>query len=65
VKGLDAALRAAHRARDSARLVGLCEQAAEGRAEAFWLTQAWVYALEAGDPRAEVLAGRLRALGAE
>jgi hypothetical protein len=65
VTGLDAALRAAHRDGDGARLVGLCEQAARGPAEAFWLTQAWVYALEAADPRAEALRARLRALGAE
>ena len=63
--GLDAALRAAHRDRDGARLIGLCERAATGPAEAFWLTQAWVYALEAGDARAEALQSRLRRLGAE
>ena len=63
--GLDADLRAAHRDRDSTALVGLCEQAATGSSEAFWLTQAWVYALEAGDARGEALRQRLRALSAE
>lgn len=65
MSGLDAALQAAHRAHDNIALVGLCERAAHGPARAFWLTQAWVYALEAGDPRAEVLWFELRALGAE
>ena len=63
---LDAALLAAHEAGDGARLIGLYAQAAE-RADAparpFFLTQAWVHALEAGDRRAEALAAKLRAMG--
>jgi hypothetical protein len=64
----DAALAAAHAARDAARVVTIYEAAAAGRgidAAAFLLTQAWVYALEAGDRRATALQERLRALGAE
>ena len=63
---LDAALRAAHAAGDRAALIGLYEQAAEdaGPAAAFFLTQAWVFALEAGDGRAEALETRLRGMGA-
>jgi hypothetical protein len=65
VTGLDEELQAAHRHRDNAALIGLCQRAATGRAEAFWLTQAWVYALEADDVRANTLRQRLQALGAE
>jgi hypothetical protein len=65
VTWLDAAMRVAHRDGDVLALIGLCELAAEGPAEAFWLTQAWIHALEAGDARAEKLRGRLRAMGAE
>jgi hypothetical protein len=65
VSGLDTAMRQAHARGDARRLVGLCQRAATGRSEAFWLTQAWVYALETGDLRAEGLREGLRALGAE
>lgn len=65
MSALDTAMRRAHARGDAGRLVGLCEQAATGASEAFWLTQAWVYALEAGDRRATALQERLRALGAE
>jgi hypothetical protein len=67
---LDAALLAAHARGDRAALVGLYADAAEagaaGPAEAaFFLTQAFVFALEAGDPRAQVLKARLVSLGAD
>jgi hypothetical protein len=64
--GLDAALLAAHAAGDGRTLVGLYAKAAEtvpAPADAFFLTQAWVFALEAGDARATVLQARLQAMG--
>lgn len=39
--------------------------AAEGAAEAFYLTHAYVHALEAADPRAPALKAQLVALGAD
>lgn len=62
---LDAAMRAAHREGDAAALIGLCQAAALVQAEAFWLTQAWIHALDAGDDRATALQRRLTALGAQ
>lgn len=65
---LDAALIAAHDARDAERLVTLYAVAADrvsGRARAFFLTQAYVIALEKGDPRAAALRSRLVSEGAE
>lgn len=64
--GLDRALHDAHDAADCARLVGLYAMAAdraEDAARPFFLTQAWVHALEAGDARSEALAAELRRLG--
>ncbi|MEX3015637.1 hypothetical protein [Gymnodinialimonas hymeniacidonis] len=64
---LDAALLAAHEAGDRARLVTLYAEAADAnaQAEAFYLTHAYVFALEAGDARAPALRARLVALGAD
>lgn len=67
---LDADLLAAHAASDARALIGLYARAAK-RAEAggaddpaaFFRTQAWVFALEAGDPRAAALHAALRAAG--
>ncbi len=69
---LDAALLAAHAAGDRGRLIQGYEQAAD-LAEAagevdracFFLTQAWVFALEAGDARANGLKARLTGHGRE
>ena len=67
---LDQALLAAHAAADSPALVRLYTQAADqaeagGRTDAacFFLTQAFVFALEAGLPDAASLNRRLAALG--
>ncbi|MEM7724705.1 MAG: hypothetical protein AAF376_20450 [Pseudomonadota bacterium] len=65
---LDAALLAAHAAGDRAALISLYAQAAEasdGEASAFYLTHAYVFALEAGDGRASSLKDRLVAMGAD
>jgi hypothetical protein len=65
---LDAALLAAHAKADRPALIGLYAEAAEtatGTAAAFYLTHAFVFALEAGDARAPVLKARLVALGAD
>ena len=69
-KGLDAAMQAAHMAGDRRSLVDLYAQAAEARfaeqdvdAAYFYLTHARVWALEAGDPRAELLLARLASEG--
>lgn len=67
---LDAALLAAHAERDTARLVALYTEAAD-RSEArgdidaacFFLTHAYVFALEAGAPEAAALNRRLAARG--
>lgn len=71
-RDLDAALIAAHDAGDGARLVGLYTAAAEraereGRCDAagFFLTHAYVFALEAGHPAAGHLHARLKAAGRE
>ncbi|MCO6383933.1 hypothetical protein [Oceanicola sp. 502str15] len=60
---LDARLLAAHAARDGAALARLYAEAAEagGPGAGFYLTQAWVFALEAGLPEAEAYARRLKA----
>ena len=66
--GLDAGLLAAHASGDRAALVGLYARAADGEpgiARAFYLTHAYVFALEAGDPRAAALKAELIALGAD
>jgi hypothetical protein len=65
---LDAALLSAHAREDRAALIGLYGEAAEtsaGAAAAFYLTHAYVFALEAGDSRATVLKGRLVEIGAD
>lgn len=66
---LDADLRAAHAAKDTAQLIALYQQAATQAApaaERFFLTQAYVYALESGDTSsATALHQQLIALGCE
>ncbi|WP_299674815.1 hypothetical protein [uncultured Roseobacter sp.] len=66
---LDARLLAAHAADDRSALIALYAQAADEAAEedarAFYLTHAYVFALEAGSPQAEILRDRLVALGRE
>lgn len=65
---LDAALLAAHAAGDLHRLVTLYAEAAEQAppgAAGFFLTQAYILALDAGDARAAPLRARLVALGRE
>lgn len=68
MSNLDAQLVAAHAAGDPLTMVGLYGQAADEAApaaQAFFLTQAMVFALEAGDRRAEALRARLVAMGCE
>jgi hypothetical protein len=66
---LHAALLAAHAKNDRATLIGLytdaADVAAEPGARAFYLTHAYVFALEAADPRAAGLKARLVAEGAD
>lgn len=65
---LEAALLAAHARGDRTALIGLYADASEAAhtcEAAFFLTQAYVFALEAGDPRAPVLKARLVGLGAD
>ena len=69
---LDAALLAAHARKDRAALIGLyqeagdmAEAAGDGVAAGFYLTHAYVFALEAGDPRSGQLYARLKAAGLE
>jgi len=66
---LEARLLAAHAAGDAGGLVGLYAEAADGAAgpdaAAFFLTHAYVHALEAGDARAAGLHARLRRAGRE
>jgi hypothetical protein len=71
-ESLDAALLAAHRADDRARLSALYAEAgdrreAEGRIDAacFYLTHAYVFALDVGLPAAGALHQRLKAYGRE
>ncbi|PIV75087.1 MAG: hypothetical protein COW55_06885 [Rhodobacteraceae bacterium CG17_big_fil_post_rev_8_21_14_2_50_65_11] len=66
---LDTRLLAAHAADDRAALIGLYGEAA-GTAKSpvarnFYLTHAYVYALEAGVPEADILRRRLVDYGAE
>lgn len=70
--GLDAALLAAHEAGDARALVRLytragdaAEAAGDVNAASFFLTQAYVFALDAGAPDAGALHARLRAHGRE
>jgi hypothetical protein len=65
---LDAALRAAHGQGDGRALVGLYEAAAaraDGVARAFYLTHAYIFALERGDSRAAALGAALVEIGAD
>jgi len=66
---LDAALLAAHTAGDKRALVGLYAQAAEGAgsrdAAGFYLTHAYVFALDCGHADARALHARLKAEGRE
>ena len=66
---LDAMLLQAHDADDRPALVGLYARAAESvndlDAACFYLTHAYVFALELGDARAADLHARLRAEGRE
>lgn len=67
--GLDARLLEAHARGDQAALVGLYEEAAGSAndpvAAGFYLTHAYVFALELGDPRAVALHAKLKASGRE
>ena len=66
---LDAALIAAHEAEDRVLLVRLYTQAADDaddvEAECFYLTQAYVFALQTGDAGADDLHRRLMGHGRE
>ncbi|MEQ9694217.1 hypothetical protein [Shimia sp. SDUM112013] len=66
---LDARMIAAHEAGDQAALVALYTEAAEAAgdvdAHCFFLTHAYVFALEAGAPEAAELHARLKKLGRE
>ncbi len=66
---LDRRLLAAHAADDRAALVALYGEAAERATDsdgaAFYLTHAYVFALETGSDEADRLHARLRALGCE
>lgn len=67
MSALDDALLAAHAADDRAQLITLYTQAADEAsspdAEGFYLTHAFVFALEAGHPAAAALRARLVAAG--
>ena len=64
---LEARLLAAHATGDGCALIGLYEEAAKEAADetasGFYLTHAFIYALEQGDARAGALRMRLRAMG--
>ncbi len=68
-EALDDRLLAAHAKQDKEALVGLYTDAAEAAADpdaaCFFLTHAYVFALELGDPRAAALHARLKARGRE
>jgi hypothetical protein len=69
VKSLDRQLLKAHDANDTAALVSLYTQAADHTddvdAACFYLTHAYVFALERGDKAADALRERLAARGRE
>ena len=72
MSALDAALLAAHAAQNTAALITLYTRAgddAEARNDVarcgFYLTHAYVFALEAGAPQAPPLRARLKAMGRE
>ena len=64
---LDSRLLTAHAANDRAALITLYAEAADAATEperaAFYLTHAWVFALEADDPRAQDFHKRLHQTG--
>ena len=66
---LDQALLDAHARDDRATLITLYQQAAQDaaseQARGFFLTQAFIYALECGDRQAETLRQRLAEMGRE
>ena len=66
---LDAQMIAAHKAADQTALIRLYTQAADQAADltaaCFFLTHAYVFALEAGAPEAPALHARLKAHGRE
>ena len=66
---LNAEMIAAHEARDQAALIRLytlaADQANDPTACGFYLTHAYVFALEAGAPEATALHARLKAQGRE
>lgn len=66
---LHARMLAAHVSRDGAALIRLYTEAAETAADldasCFFLTHAYVFALEAGEPQAQGLHSRLMAHGRE
>lgn len=65
----EAALRDARQTGDWSTVISMYVEAAEGHgegnSEAFYLTHAYIHALEAGDVRADHLKARLVTLGAE
>ena len=67
MSALDRQLLAAHAQDNTTALIGLYteagEQAPEEVASAFFLTHAFIFALEAGDARAADLHTRLKAMG--
>lgn len=69
VSTLDQRLLAAHAAADRVALVALytqaADQAATPEAQGFYLTHAYVFALEIADPDAALLRNRLIAMGRE
>ncbi|MFD1159475.1 hypothetical protein [Roseovarius aestuarii] len=69
MKDIDAQMIAAHEAKDSAALIRLytraADQANDLTAACFYLTHAYVFALEAGAPEATTLHARLKAHGRE
>ncbi len=67
MNGLNEKLLAAHDREDTHALIGLYEAAADQSNDfierSFFLTHAFVYALEKGDVQADQLHGRLREMG--
>ncbi len=67
MNGLNEKLLAAHEREDTHALIGLYETAADQSNDfterSFFLTHAFVYALEKGDCQADLLHGRLREMG--
>lgn len=66
---LDARLLRAHHDNDTGALVALYAEAADRAtsdvARGFYLTHAYIFALERGDPRAAALHARLKQMGRE